>query len=162
MAGPYAPGSCVTSGGGSVGANAARAMTEAANGAYNRDTQIFEQAAQAQAASIERSINCVGEVTRSIASLIPSFGGSGIMASLANQAAAALANQACQMVTRTTNRVSQTVGEINNEISQAMGRSGAAVGGVIGPAIGPTYNTNNQANENGIFYSITQVLSSVF
>ena len=164
MAGPYAPGPCVTGGGGdgsySVGANAARAMTEAANGAYNRDAQVFEQAAQAQAANIERSINCVGTVTQAIASLIPNFGG-GIISSLVKQLMTSLSSQACQIVTRATNEASQAIGGINNEISRAAGGAGVVIDAVTEQAQ-QNNNTNTPANEGGLFNSVTRALSSIF
>lgn len=169
--GPYSAPNCASSS--SIGGQTARAMTEAANGAFNRDARVYEQTAQSSAEAIERGIGCVNEVTQAINAIIPTFGG-GLVAQFASQMVSKLANQACQLVSRTqnqlTNQANQLVNGALGNVNQSTGQYGVTinpvnVGNVIAggaPANGSPVSVNPQQTQSGVFHSVTTMLSSVF
>lgn len=163
---------CATgSSGSSVGGQTAKAMTEAAEGAFNRDAKVFEEYAKQQANGIEQSMGCVGQVTQTVNSVIPSFGG-GLVSSVAQNLVKNLASEACQLVQRVSGGATQA---INQNLGGALGQLGQIqnIGSQMGLST-PGFNgqgtlplpgvqqQSGSGSASSVFQSVTQAMSGLF
>lgn len=129
-------------------------MVDAAGRGYERDARVFEETARRTAQAIDRSVNCVSEVTRSINETIPSFGG-GFLGQIASQMVNQAANSACQMV----QRAQQQAGGMIQEIPSGQG---LATPGFSGAQQGAGNSGNAGSGGNSLIRSATDLLSRIF
>lgn len=140
-------------------------MVDAAGRGYERDAQVFEETARRTAQAIDRSVNCVSEVTRSINETIPSFGG-GFLGQIASQMVNQAANSACQMVQRAQQQVQQQINAAQQQaggmIQEIPSGQGLATPGFSGAQQGAGNSGNAGSGGNSLIRSATDLLSRIF